>query len=233
MRDSIASVELAVGGAAAILGIRAVSLFHAASAVPEVHAELVRALDGDAPELGRLVRRLGFRSPYAEFAGGLIRAAQSAAPNERRRALTFACEHARAQVQRRFQRDQSLDLIAIAVCIGVAAFAYQHLADDPWFWPLAGALLLVLLLGLVARGLLRRRIDSSLSELAENIAQRPSIPARAPLKTAHCPSCGHTLLRGNVTLKLAQGDEPADALLCESCGYVQATFAGHRAAISS
>jgi hypothetical protein len=232
VRDSVASIELAVGGAVAILGVRTFSLFQAAAAVPEVHAEMVRALEGDDPELGRLVRRLGFRSPYAEVAGSLIRAAQSAKLDERRGVLTHACEHARAQVRRKFQRDQALDLVAIAVSIGLAAFTHSSLSDTPWFWPLAAALVLVLVLGLVARFILRSRIDGSLEQLAENIARRPSVPARAPLRTSRCPTCGNTLLRGTVTLKLARGEEPATALLCETCGYVQATRTGTAPVVS-
>jgi hypothetical protein len=92
--------------------------------------------------------------------------------------------------------------------------------------------LLTLLAGLVARVQLRGRIDSSLERLAESIAERPSIPARAMLRTMRCPTCGHSLLRGTVTLKLERGDEPADAVLCESCGYVQATHTGFRPAVS-
>lgn len=232
MRDSIASVELAVGGAVAILGVRTFSLFRAAAAVPAVHAELVRALEGDDPELGRIVRRLGLRSPYADFAGSLIRAAQSSDLSSRRGVLTHACQHARAQVKARVQRDQSVDLVGIAVSIGLAVFTYQGMSDAPWFWPLAVALVLVLVLGMVARQLLRSRIDSSLEQLTEHIARRPSVPVRATLRTMRCPTCGHMLQNGTVTLKLARGDEPASALLCETCGYVQATHAGTTPVVS-
>lgn len=232
MRDSIASVELAVGGAVAILGVRTFSLFRAAAAVPEVHGELSRALEGDDPAIGRLARKLGLRSPYADFAGSLIRAAQSSDLSSRRATLTHACQHARAQVKRRVQRDQSVDLVGIAVSIGLAAFTHESMSDAPWFWPLAVALVLVLVLGMVARQLLRSRIDSSLEQLTELIARRPSVPARASLRTMSCPTCGHMLQSGTVTLRLARGDEPANALLCETCGYVQATHTGTAPAVS-
>jgi hypothetical protein len=224
--DSITSIELAMGGAVAILGARTINLFRAASAVPQVHAELLNALKSDDPQLERIVRRLGFRSPYAEVAGTLIRAARNESQDERQRALQAACHSARAQVARRFQRDQSLDLIAIAVAIGLGAFAREGLPEGTWFWGLAAALIVVLVVGLAARARLRSRIDDSLERLAESIAQRPSAPPRPPLRTSHCPTCGHELTRGTVTLQLARGTEPATALLCDSCGYVQATIAG-------
>ncbi len=224
--ESIASIELALGGAVAILGARTISLFQAASAVPSVHAELMAALGSDDPQLHRLVRRLGFRSPYAEVAGTLIRAAGSFAPHERRRPLASACSHARAEVSRRFQRDQSVDLVAIAVAIGLAAFARDGLPSGTWFWGLGAALILVLVLGLVARARLRGRIEDSLEKLAESIAQRPSTAPRPPERAAHCPTCGHRLSRGTVTVQLTRGGESASALLCEACGYVQATITG-------
>ena len=57
--------------------------------------------------------------------------------------------------------------------------------------------------------------------------------ARPPLRTAHCPTCGHELTRGTVTLQLARGSEPATAVLCESCGYVQATITGAAPVVST
>jgi hypothetical protein len=231
--DSIASIELALGGAVAILGARTINLFRATGAVPRVHEELLKALTSDDPQLGRIVHRLGFRSPYAEVAGSLIRAARNASPGERKRTLQAACNSKRAQVARRFQRDQSLDLIAIAVAIGLGTFAREGLPEGTWFWGLAVALVAVLVVGLAVRARLRKRIDESLELLAESIAQRPSATPRPPQRTAHCPTCGHELSRGTVTVQLTRGSESAAALLCDSCGYVQATVSGTAPVTSS
>jgi hypothetical protein len=193
--DAIPSLEIVLGLAVVVLGARTIALFQAAIHVPEVHARLMAALDSQDPKLARLVRSLGFQSPYAEIAGGLIRAAQTAPEKERQNLLRTAAIHGRAVARRRFQRGQALDLVALALAIGIAAFARGGLPTTTVFWALGGALLTVLVLTLVVRARLHAAMDASLHQLMENLARRPSVPppARPPSKPGICPTCGRAL----------------------------------------
>lgn len=193
--DAIPSLEIVLGLAVVVLGARTIALFQAAIHVPEVHARLMAALDSHDPKLARLVRSLGFQSPYAEIAGGLIRAAQSAPEKERQNHLRTAAIHGRAVARRRFQRGQALDLVALALAVGIAAFARGGLPTTTVFWALGGALLTVLVLTLAVRARLHAAMDASLHQLMENLARRPSVPPppRSSSKPGICPTCGRTL----------------------------------------
>lgn len=193
--DAIPSLELVLGLAVVVLGARTVALFQAALHVPEVHARLLAALENQDPKLGRLVRSLGLKSPYAELAGGVIRAAHGAPEEERQDALRAAAIHARAVARRRFQRGQALDLVALALAIGLAAFARGGLPTTTIFWALGGALVAVLVFTLAVRARLQAAMDTSLQQLLENLARRPSVPPppRPPSLPGICPTCGRAL----------------------------------------
>lgn len=192
--DAIPSIEIVLGLAVVVLGARTVALFQAAIHVPEVHARLMAALESHDPKLTRLVRSLGFQSPYAEIAGSLIRTAQTAPEAERQAALRARTQQARAVARRRLQRGQALDLVAIALAVGIAAFASEGLPAGTVFWALGGALLTVLVLTLLARARLHSAMDASLARLAETLAQRPSSPPPpARSRPGLCPTCGREL----------------------------------------
>src|SRR5690606_3666346 len=132
--------------------------------------------------------------PYAEIAGSLIRAAQSAPETERQAALRARTQQARAVARRRLQRGQALDLVAIALAVGISAFASEGLPTGTVFWALGGALVTVLVLTLLARARLYSSMDASLARLAESLSQRPSAPPPPPpSQPALCPTCGQQL----------------------------------------
>jgi hypothetical protein len=193
--DAIPSIEIVLGLAVVVLGARCVALFQAAVHVPEVHRRLLGALESQDPEIGRLVRNLGFQSPYAELAGALIRAVQGSTETERKHVLKTSATHSRAVARRRFQRGQALDLVALALAVGIAAFAQEGLPAGTVFWALGGALLTVLILTLLARARLYSAMDASLHQLVESLAQRPSVPPPHPTrsKPGICPTCGREL----------------------------------------
>ncbi len=189
--DAIPSIEIVLGLAVVVLGARTVALFQAAVHVPEVHARLMAALESHDPRLTRLVRSLGFQSPYAEIAGSLIRAATSGADAA---ALRSRTQIARSAARRRMQRGQALDLVALSLAVGIAAFASEGLPTGTMFWALGGALVTVLVLTLLARARLHSSMDASLARLAESLAQRPSSPPPpTPSQPALCPTCGREL----------------------------------------
>ena len=189
--DAIPSIEIVLGLAVVVLGARTVALFQAAIHVPEVHARLLAALESQDPRLPRLVRSLGFQSPYAEIAGSLIRVASSGADAETLRSRT---QIARSAARRRMQRGQALDLVALALAVGIAAFASEGLPTGTVFWALGGALVTVLVLTLLARARLYSSMDASLARLAESLSQRPSAPPPPPpSQPALCPPCGQQL----------------------------------------
>lgn len=192
--DAIPSIEIVLGLAVAVLGARAVALFQAAIHVPEVQSRLLAALREHDPQLGRLVRSLGFQSPYAELAGTLLRTVQAAAPTERTEVLHRSFVHARAVARRRLQRGQALDLVALAIAVGIAAFARDGLPTGTLFWALGGALVTVLVLTLLARGRLYRAIQLCLQQLKEAVAQEPgALGAGRASKPGICPTCGQEL----------------------------------------
>lgn len=206
--DAITSIEIALVFSVIVLGARTVALFHAAFHVPYVHGRLTSALDNQEPEIGRLVRNLGFQSPYAEIAGGLIRSARAASDSELPKVLRSGAIRARALSRRRFSRGQALDLVALALAIGIAAFARDGLPTETLFWALGGALVTVLVLTLLARNRLQAAVSRSLEQLVENLAKRPSThlgPSSGPEppddstsaspagRPALCPTCGREL----------------------------------------
>lgn len=192
--DAIPSIEIVLGLAVAVLGARAVALFQAAIHVPEVQGRLLAALSKHDPQLTRLVRNLGFQSPYAELAGTLIRTTQAASPEERPEVLHRTSLHARAAARRRLHRGQALDLVALALAVGIAAFARDGLPAGTLFWALGGALLTVLVLTLLARGRLHGAIRLSLRQLEEALTREPAaLGTGRASKPGICPTCGQEL----------------------------------------
>ncbi len=226
------NIEVVVGVAAALLAARCFSLFRAARAVPRVHERLIASLENEDPRIARrLVRRLGFRSPYAEVASGVIRMTRDTGAPPDRDALGRACASARRQVDRNFQRGQGLDLVAIAVIVGVFAFARDGLPTSPLFWGLGAAAVVLLSLGLVARMALWRAIEASLGSLTESIANRqsrppPSVRPRARSRYRLCPTCGSDLRKCGMDVQAEGVRAEVDGFLCDTCGYLQATRPG-------
>jgi hypothetical protein len=211
--EGLLTIELAAAAALGILALRLVALFRLASGVRAAHAELVRSLSEGSGALQRpRLGRLGREGPYTEPAFALLRASElgQGEPAALDRQLAQAERH----LDRSTQRGQALDLVALAVLVGLAVFARQALPTGPW--PYVGAVAVAALLSLTvaARARLCGVTLAALGELRRALEARPVERASRARRCAHCGAPTEAL---QIAL-LGGSGEPFEAAACRSCG---------------
>lgn len=224
--EGILSIELAVGAAVLVIIARLVSLVQATQAVPEAHAQLLAGFSaGNLKNLRLTARRLGTRTPYADLAQEVLRADQD---EDRGRSLQRATGVATRRIKRRTQQGQALDLVALAVLLGISVFSSEQLRTGPLFYGLSGALVVLLVLTLLARARLRHVTTRSLEQLRDAITAGPSLSAYSELKD-ECSQCGAPATIKRVTVQVDGEHHELPAVVCESCGALVATLPENRA----
>lgn len=226
--EGIVSIELAVGAAAFVLGARLFSLIQATRGVPDAHGQIVEALQsGDARQLQNKARGLVYTTPYADLASRLIETSQREGldSDERAQALERAAKAARRQFVRRTQQGQALDLVALAVAMGIVAFARGGLPAGPVFWSLGGAVVILLLSSLVARAQLKASVLGTLESLRSTLVTRPQLPSLSD-GPIDCFWCGARTRQ--VVFDVREKDTSeftrVHASLCGECGKLVATL---------
>lgn len=220
--ENIVSIELAVGAAALVLGVRLFSLIQATRGVPEAHGLVVDALsDGDLELLRKKTHGLGYRNPYGEVASQLIEAHErdAASLQERAEFVERAAGVARRRVIRRTQQSQAMDLVALSIATGIVAFARDGLPAGPLFWSLALAVLALLMASIFARSQLQTSVLGSLDALRSVLMARPQLPSlsEGPLD---CFWCGEKTEKRTFDIRDVQTDahERVLAAVCGNCG---------------
>lgn len=220
--ESVVSIELAVGAAALVLGVRLFSLVQATRGVPAAHGLVVDALtDGDLHQLRRKTHGLGYRNPYGEVASLLIEAHERdvASREERAGIIERAAVIARRRIIRRTQQSQAMDLVALSVASGIVAFARDGLPTSPIFWCLAVAVLLFLVSSIAARSQLQTSVLGSLDALRTVLIARPQLPSLSdgPLD---CFWCGEKTEKRAFDIAEVETGEQARVLaaVCGNCG---------------
>src|SRR5690606_38205022 len=108
--EGIVSIELAVGAAAFVLGARLFSLIQATRGVHDAHSQILEALAaGDARQMEKRAKGLGYTTPYADLATKLIEASQREGldSDARGQSLDRAAKYARRRFVRKTQQSQA------------------------------------------------------------------------------------------------------------------------------
>ena len=220
--ESILTIDLAVGAAALVLGVRLYSLVQATRGVPAAHGLVVDALaDGDLNQLRPKTHGLGYRNPYGEVAGLLIEAHERDVTSLQERAefIERAAGVARRRVIRRTQQSQAMDLVALSVATGIVAFARDGLPTGPIFWSLALTVLLFLVSSIAARSQLQTSVLGSLDVLRTVLIARPQLPSLSD-GPVECFWCGDKTEKRTFDINDIQTGEQARVLaaVCGNCG---------------
>lgn len=226
--EGIVSIELAVGAAAFVLGARLFALIQATRGVPDAHRQILDALTGGDPTaVQNKTRGLGYRSPYADLASLLIQASQRDAEStaERAEMLKRATGVAQRRFMRRTQQGQAMDLVALAVALGIITFARGGLPAGPLFWSLSGAVMILLLSSLVARTQLKASVLGSLESLRSTLETRPQLPSLSD-EPVECFWCGGKTERRLFEIRENKSDAIVHVVgtFCSDCGKLVATL---------
>ena len=220
--ESIISIELAVASAVVVLSARLFAIIQATRGVPDAHRQVLEAVSsGDFGRLKSKARGLGYRNPYGEVASDLIEASEKGAlqPDKRADFIDRAAKIAQRRLARKAQQGQAADLFAFTVAFGLMAFSRETLPTGPLFWSLGGAILILLLSSMVARGSLRASISSSLEALHATLVARPQFSSISD-GPVDCFWCGETTAHSTYELRCIDSDDikEVEAAVCANCG---------------
>ncbi len=224
----IVSIELVVGAATFVLGTRLISLIQATRSIPGAHAQVLEGVSGgDLQRLQSKARGLGYQNPYGDLASDVIRAGQSDArdADERRALISQADQKAQKSLARRTQQGQTMDLVALGVACGIVTFARDALPTGRLFWSLAGAIMILLLSTVAARGQLKASVAGALDSLRETLVSRPQLPSISD-GPIDCFWCGARTEIGTYEIRAQDSDDVSEveAALCPDCGKLVTTL---------
>jgi len=225
--ESINSIEIAVGAATFVLGTRLFSLIQATRGVPSAHRQvLADVASGDLGALENRARGIRYVNPYGEAASDLVNASQrEGTPEKRIEHLGRSALIAEKRIIRSTQQGQGMDIAALAVGCGILVFAREALPTGPLFWSLMGAMMILLLASVVARGALKLSILGSVEALRKTLVSRPQLPSFSggPMP---CLWCGGKTEQAPYTLSKLNSpeSETIQGTSCAECGKFVATL---------
>lgn len=224
----ILTIELVVGAATFVLGARLVSLVQAIRSIPGAHAQVLEGVSGgDLKRLRNKARGLGYQNPYGDLASDLISASQRETrdADERRELISNANRRAQKILSRRTQQGQTADLVALAIACGLVTFARDALPAGRLFWSLAGAIMILLLSTVAARGSLKSGVSAALDSLLETLMTRPALPSISD-GPVDCFWCGARMELGTFEVRVQESEDfsEVEGALCPECGKLVTTL---------